>query len=181
MKPYARVLWNAIKLRIHGLRCTKYKVDGIQLFGWDSKFVFGNGSKISLSERISSDGRLTVIVGNDADLEIGKYVYFNERAMISCQKKIEIGYNCKFGPNVTIIDNDHCFNANNGVNSGLVSTPIIIGKNCWIGSNVVILRGSIIEDNCIIGAGCIIKGTISKGSIVTQERQQHVKTIETEE
>ena len=177
MKPYLRVLWNSIKLRLCGLKCSVYKIKGIQLFGWNTRFVFCRGSKISFSEKIISDGRLSVIVGADAELTVGEYVYFNERTMISCQNKIEIGDHCQFGPNVTIIDNNHCFDAQNGVNSNLDSAPIVIGKNCWIGANVVILKGTVIEDNCVIGAGCVVKGTIPIGSVVTQDRILNVKQI----
>lgn len=177
MRPYIRVLWNYIKLRLCGAKCLEYNIDGIQLFGWNSRFVFGNRSKISFSKKINSDGRLSIIVGNNAELSIGEYVYFNERTMISCQKKIEIGDYCKFGPNVTIIDNDHCFNAQNGLDNELTSLPVSIGKNCWIGANTVILKGSVIEDNCVIGAGCVIKGTIPKGSVVTQGRKLDIKPI----
>ncbi len=177
MKPYIRVLWNNIKLHFCGRKCAFFASDKIQLFGWNTRLVFANGSKISFSKRISNDGRLSIIVGNDGELSIGEYVYFNEGSMISCQDKIEIGDHCKFGPNVTIIDNDHCFDACNGVNNKFVSLPISIGNNCWIGANVVILKGTVVEDNCVIGAGCIIKGNIPKGSIVSQDRKLNIKSM----
>ena len=34
--------------------------------------------------------------------------------------------------------------------------PIIIGKNCWIGTNVVILPGVELGDNVIVGAGAVV-------------------------
>ena len=43
---------------------------------------------------------------------------------------------------------------------------IRIGNNCWIASNAVILKGAEIGDNCVIGAGCVVKGVIPSGSIV---------------
>ncbi|WP_366652801.1 DapH/DapD/GlmU-related protein [Methanoregula sp.] len=33
---------------------------------------------------------------------------------------------------------------------------VIIGKNCWIGMNTVILKGVIIGDNSIIGTGSVV-------------------------
>ncbi len=177
MKPYIRVIWNWIRLSTRGRYCSSCTVEGAQLLGWDTKLVFGKGSKISLSGKICSDGRLTMIVGENAELMIGKHVYFNERTMISCQKRIVIGEGCKFGPNVTVIDNDHLF-TQGGVRGDLTSSPISIGKNCWIGASAVILKGTIIGDNCVIGAGCIVKGTIPAASIVTQDRKLNIKPIE---
>lgn len=43
---------------------------------------------------------------------------------------------------------------------------IIIKKNVFIGANCTILPGTVIEKNCIIGAGTVIKGHIPENSIV---------------
>lgn len=48
---------------------------------------------------------------------------------------------------------------------------VIIEENCWIGSNVVILPGTKISANSIIGAGCVISGLIPEGVIVTSNRE----------
>lgn len=178
MKPYLRVLWNWIKLNYCGRKCSSLVIDGFQLLGWNTKLVFGSNSRVSLSKKVNSDGRLTVIVGENAQLTIGERVYFNERVMISCQNKVAIGDGCKFGPNVTVIDNNHCFDAERGVNNQLVSSPITIGKNCWIGSNVTIVKGTSIGDNCVISAGCVVKGNIPRSCIITQDRKLNVKPIE---
>ena len=97
--------------------------------------------------------------------------------MISCHEKIIIGNGCQFGPNVKIFDNNHCFNAEQGVLSTYKSTPITIGENCWIGTNVVILKGTYIGKHTVIGAGCIVSGTIPECSIVTQCRDLQIKKM----
>ena len=38
--------------------------------------------------------------------------------------------------------------------------------------------GSTIGDNCIIGAGCIIKGDIPANSVVTQKRETQIRPWE---
>ena len=50
-----------------------------------------------------------------------------------------------------------------------------IGKNVWIGANTVILRGTKIGDNCVIGAGTIVKGDFPENSIIVQNREPKVK------
>ena len=42
----------------------------------------------------------------------------------------------------------------------------MVGKDCWIGSNVTILKGVRIGDNTVIGAGCLIRQDIPANSIV---------------
>lgn len=99
-------------------------------------------------------------------LKIGKGVYMNRYCMISVHNKVTIGDNCLFGPGVKIFDNNHKYDREKGVSTKLNSAPIEIGKNCWMASNVVILKGTKIGDNCVIGAGCIIHGNIPSGSVV---------------
>jgi len=36
--------------------------------------------------------------------------------------------------------------------------PVIIGRNVWIENSVTILKGSVISDNCIIGACSVVTG-----------------------
>ena len=54
------------------------------------------------------------------------------------------------------------------------SFRIIIGNNCWIASNVVILKGTKIGNNCVIGAGCIVSGIIPDNSIVRLSNNNYI-------
>ena len=99
-------------------------------------------------------------------MEIGEGTYFNRYCMISAHGFVSIGDNCIFGPGVKIFDNNHRFTKSDGVSSSIDAGSIKIGKNCWIASNAIILKGADIGDNCVIGAGCIIKDVIPSGSLV---------------
>ena len=56
-----------------------------------------------------------------------------------------------------------------------VASQIEIGENVWVGANTVILRGTKIGNNCVIGAGSVIKGIIPANSIIIQKRNQIVR------
>lgn len=179
MKPYFLVAYNLIRFRLkRWLGNPGFQTTPIQMLSANTKIVIGKGAKVHLSERVVSDGRTVIIVGEDAKLTIGSQVYLNEEAMISCKEHICIGNGCQFGPNVKIFDNDHKFDAHHGVSSKHVSAPIHIGDHCWLGSNVVVLRGTQIGDNCVIGAGCVVKGNIPAGSLVTMGRELKIRRIE---
>lgn len=81
---------------------------------------------------------------------------------------ITIGTGTIFGENVKIYDHNHCYKDIEIPikNQGYSSKPINIGKHCWIGSNVVILKGVTIGDNSVIGVGCIIYKDVPSGSIL---------------
>ena len=41
-----------------------------------------------------------------------------------------------------------------------------IGSHCWLGTNVVVLKGVTIGDNCVIGAGVVVEEDVPAGSVV---------------
>jgi maltose O-acetyltransferase len=69
---------------------------------------------------------------------------------------VNIGSNCSFSYRNIIITSTHDINNFNTV----VAKPVFIGNNCWITTNVTILPGVTIGDNCIIGAGSIVTSDI---------------------
>ena len=177
VRPYFLVLFNAIRFTIQKLRTKDFKVQAVEMFGWNTKLRMGKQSEVSFGEKIVSDGRMVIIVDNSGKLTIGSHVYFNEDAMISCKGQIEIGSGCRFGPNVKIFDNNHRFDAVNGVTDQHKAGSIFIGENCWIGANVVILKDTIIGKNSVIGAGCVVSGEIPEKSIVTQGRELVIQSM----
>ena len=81
---------------------------------------------------------------------------------------IEIGDGTIFGENVKVYDHNHLYK-NTSISikeQGYSSAPIKIGKHCWIASNVVILKGVTIGDNCVIGAGCVVYKDVPANSIL---------------
>ena len=56
-------------------------------------------------------------------------------------------------------------------------SSVKIGNNVFIGACAIILPDSNIGDNCIIGAGCVVKGVIPNNSIVVGNPCKIIKTI----
>jgi maltose O-acetyltransferase len=107
--------------------------------------------------------------GSEATITINDGVSINNNAVIIVDKSsITIGCNTLIGPNFTCFDSDfHSLNPNERLSSEYKCKDVIIGENVFIGVNVTILKGCVVGDNSVIGAGCILKGTIPRNSIVT--------------
>lgn len=76
---------------------------------------------------------------------------------------IKIGAGTYIAPNVGIITSNH--NLNNLCCHDKAKN-VIIGKNCWIGMNSMILPGVTIGDHTIVGAGTIVTKSFKEGNCV---------------
>lgn len=137
---------------------------------------FNRGSNVSLGKMVRVHSGSKIKVRKDATLVIGDNVRINYGCIITCHSKISIGEGTEFGPSVYLYDHDHDYRVGLKENK-FKSAPIYIGKNCWIGANTVILRGTEIGDNCVIGAGCVLSGKFEANSIVVQKRETTIRQI----
>lgn len=103
-------------------------------------------------------------------------MFFNSYCSIDASQSIVIGDDCIFGEGVRCYDHDYRFRDTKIpiYKQGYKSSPIIIEEDCWIGSNVIILKGSHIGRGSVIGSGCVVSGDIPEYSIVTQNRELQI-------
>lgn len=52
------------------------------------------------------------------------------------------------------------------VSSHIRTKPIEIGKDCFIGANSIILKGTVIGDGCVIGAGSVVCGKFEPNTVI---------------
>ncbi len=120
----------------------------------------------------------TIIVtrAKGAEIVIGDNVGISG-ATIYARKGIYIGDNTCIGGNCKILDNDfHPIEAESrnrlladskGGDSDLVpSKEIRIGRDCFIGCNTLILKGTELGDGCVVGAGAVVAGKFESGSVI---------------
>lgn len=112
--------------------------------------------------------------GTEKTLFIGSDCEFGDNTHIVALRQVEIGNNVLIASKCFISDTDHgCYKGPDISDLNvppskreLVSKPVRIGSNVWIGENAVILAGSDIGDGCIIGANSIVSRFIPKNSVV---------------
>lgn len=91
---------------------------------------------------------------------------------INCCDRIEIGDNFLSGKNVTINDTSHGEFEREQLKLApadrplLSKGPIIIGRNVWVGDNVVILGNVKIGDGVIVAAGSVVIKDVPSYSLV---------------
>ena len=121
-------------------------------------------------------------------IEIGDNVGISG-ATIYARKGIYIGENTCVGGNCKILDNDfHPIDAEerlcllNDVHGGdaadLIPTrEIHIGKNCFLGCNSIILKGTVLGDGCVVGAGAVVSGKFEDNCVIVGNPARVIKRL----
>ena len=127
-----------------------------------------------------------------AVIEIGDNVGISG-ATIYARKGIYIGENTCVGGNCKILDNDfHPIDVEerlrllNDVHGGdaadLIPTrEIHIGKNCFLGCNSIILKGTVLGDGCVVGAGAVVSGQFEDNCVIAGNPARVIKRLKGDE
>lgn len=163
-----------------GLKCDGvpylFRVPGsVVKIGKDCKI---NSSFKSNNIGIFSRSRITANRKN-AEIIIGNNVGMSA-ATISGFESIVIGDDTLIGGNVLVTDSDwHPISAENrGEFEKAATAPVVIGRNVFIGTRSVILKGVTIGDNSVIGAGSVVSKDIPANVIAAGNPCRVVKKLD---
>lgn len=116
----------------------------------------------------------------NGELYIGSYVLMSPGINIRCAKKITIGKSTMIASDVSITDSDW-----HGIydRTDYVASPkeVVIEENVWIGERSLILKGSKIGKNSIIGAGSVVTGEIPPNSVYAGNPAKFIKQLDGED
>lgn len=158
-------------------------------FGKDSYIrehaQIGGGHHITLGthSRISQYSRLMCfekISGEELNpqLTIGDNCFFGRNLTISCSNRVEIGNDCLITGYVFICDSEHGMDPECGKRyetQPMIRKTTKIGNNVFIGEKAMIMPGVTIGNNCIIGAGSIVKKSFPDNCMIVGNPAKCVK------
>ena len=65
-----------------------------------------------------------------------------------------------------------------GGDSNLISgREIRIGKNCFLGCNSIILKGTVLGDGCVVGAGAVVAGIFEDNCVIAGNLAKVIKKM----
>lgn len=115
-----------------------------------------------------------------ASIKIGDNVGISG-ATLYARSGISVGDNTNIGGNVKILDNDfHPIEVEARLaddKEKIGTLPVSIGKNCFIGCNSIILKGSVIGDNCVVGAGAVVSGKFEDNCVIAGNPAKVIKKL----
>jgi acetyltransferase-like isoleucine patch superfamily enzyme len=110
------------------------------------------------------------------NISLGKRVFINSGCRFQDQGGITIGDDCLIGHNAVIATLQHDIAPTR--RSDLIPSPVVIGRNVWLGANVTVLPGVTIGDDAVIGAGSIVTKYVPARTIAVGSPARVVRTID---
>jgi len=129
----------------------------VQVLKWKGgRIDVGRGARLAMGSKIVCGGHLS----------LGPRVIVGPNTVIMCATEIKIGARCMISWNCSIFDSTghHLWLENTGETP--VEEPITIGNDVWIGPYSIIMKGVTIGDNCVIGAGSVVRRDVPPNSLV---------------
>ncbi len=126
------------------------------------KVVNNGGSIVTGNCHFFNGVRLEVYKG--ATLTIGNGTYINRNSVVIAVGSVKIGKNCRIAWDVVIMDSDlHPVDENE---QPIVSQPVVIEDNVWIGCRSIVLKGVRIGEGAIVAAGSVVTKNVPARVIV---------------
>jgi acetyltransferase-like isoleucine patch superfamily enzyme len=179
--------WAPFVARLHGVEMA----EGVRLRGVPSIRPKPNGRiRLGRNVKLLSYARsnpLTLtqpcclsLLEAGALIEIGAET-FCSGVVICAAQSVTIGERVLIGANVRIVDTDfHPLSPEMrriDPNQGAKCKPIVIGNDVFIGAHAILLKGTVLGDGCVVGAGAVVSGEFPPRSIVVGNPAQTIRTL----
>lgn len=146
---------------------------GMIKIGFGSVGIFDKHRRrtsIQMDGQIKFNGKASIghgcglsIRGN---LDLGNNFIITAESKIICHDNISFGENCLISWDCLFMDTDSHYIFDNNNEHINPNKPIVIGNNVWIGCRNLILKGTYISSNTVVGAQSKVTGYFSEENIV---------------
>lgn len=133
----------------------------LKIKGSNNRIVIGANTMIGENSKI-------ILMGNNLELIIGEWCTLNHDDELLVQEdnsKIHIGSYCMFSHHINIRTSDahpiYDIETNERTNP---ARNVFIGNHVWIGANVIVQKGSIIGNDCVVATYSVVNHKINPAS-----------------
>ncbi len=113
----------------------------------------------------------------NGSISLGNYILISPGTSIRSAESIDIGDSTMIASDVVITDSDW-HDIYDRTDYVATPKPVKIHKNVWIGERSIILKGTQIGENSIIGAGSVVHGDIPPNSVYAGNPAKEVKKLD---
>ena len=109
-------------------------------------------------------------------IQIGKNVFINHACSFLDMGGITIEDHVLIGPKVNLVTENHPLTPAD--RRALISKPILVKRNAWIGAAATILPGVTIGENAVVAAGAVVTTDVPDNTIVAGVPAKIIKSID---
>lgn len=115
----------------------------------------------------AEEGVYLKIVSEDARLEFGDSVFVGRGSEFDVLEKVSVGNHTVIAPGCFITDHNHGISSNLRIDQQpCTSSPVEIGRDVWLGTNVVVVAGIRIGDGAVVAANAVVTRDVPPMAIV---------------
>ncbi len=186
---YIGLSYSFLRYKIKYRSCVRFKGFTVVYAFPDSEIDFKkgkNGEKTDVNSHWLSNlmglyQRTIIVARYGGKIEIGPGCGISGSTIYSMES-ITIGSNVLIGGNCKIIDNDFhpllASKRNPQKPDDIVKKAIVIGDDCFIGANSIILKGTTLGRDCVVGAGSVVSGPFPDHVVIAGNPAKVIKKNE---
>ena len=176
--------WNSIKTRGNSVvynntyltNCTirmsgennRIVFNGTNYFKRCKFYITGNNNQIIIKDKVCGYDATFIIEDSNGSIEVGYKTLFAGKIEIASTEgaDISIGEQCLFSSEIDIRNGDsHSIFDQNGSRINKAE-DICIGDHVWVGHRAMILKGVVILNHSVVGAGAIVTSKFARPNVV---------------
>lgn len=146
-----------------------------------AKLVIGDGVQFRRNVEIRVHGNAVIYIGDNCRIDRGVRLLAANKAVIKLEKGVRVGLYTVFngGDSVHIGEQSlisgfvyiqtsmHKYEGGGDIQKqGYNHAPIIIEKDSWLGTHVVVFPGVVLGEGTVVGSNAVVNKSFEKGSII---------------
>ncbi len=159
-------------------RYPSLRFEGPCFIGPDVRFEVREGYGRLVVGAYTHFGAHARLRAHEGTLRIGAKSVIGIRNTVNCWLDISIGEACLLGDDVYVCDFDHVTERLDVPikDQGIVKSPVHIGDDVWIGTKVVVTRGTRLGDHSVVAAAAVARGSYPDHCVVAGVPGRVVRT-----
>ena len=163
-----------------GAKCYKLLPKRIRLVIWNG--ISRKNGLIRMAQRYMLCKSFCIEIGDNVsihDIKFGNNVSIHPMCYFQASGGIEIGNDVSIAHGVTLMTENHSYEDRNVPikDQPVISKPIIIEDNVWIGAKATVLYGRRIGENSVIAAGAVVTKDVPPNTVVAGVPARVIKEL----
>jgi putative colanic acid biosynthesis acetyltransferase WcaF len=148
MKLLRRLFWRHVGR-------TLFRLSPHPAYGFRRLLLRMAGMRFGSNVRVRRSAQIT----RPWNVHVGSLTMIGDDVLVRAESPINIGCRCVISQFCLLLTATH----------DRTSSPIIIGDDCWVATDTLILPGAVLEDGVVVGARAMVDGRLPAWQISTGE------------